>query len=650
MQDKRRFSLVLAVLAVCFVPHAFRLPMEIVVAVGGAWAYALGMQHRGWPVPPRWLRVLLTFGCLGVVIALSDRSFGRDDGVVLLALMLGMKPLESKSLRDLLALLFLAYFVVITNVLYSQTLGMSAYMMCSATMITGMLAHMHSGRATVLPDMRLGAELLFQALPLAVLLFVFFPRLPGALWGVHDARDEASTGFSETVEPGSVAGLSLSREVVFRVDFPQGIPSRNDLYWRGAVLDSFDGRTWSRSTDFQRLDTRPEVPSSRRIAYTLTLEPHNSRWLFALDLPVEAPRGAVLGEEFTLETLRLTKTRRRFELVSASFSPSDGTPPGPRWTALPESGNERARALAASWRAAGHDAQTMVNLLSDMFRKGFAYTLRPGPSTGEIIDHFLYTSRQGYCEHFASATAFLLRAAGIPARVVSGYQGGELNPVGGYLLVRQSEAHAWTEVWMEHKGWVRVDPTTVVAPLRIVQGVDAITPRGETILPEQGLNMLRAVRTYAHQGWDAMNNAWNQWVLDFGHDRQRGLWERLGLNGWSARGAWGLAGLLALGFILIFGVAAWRILRTRQPAEPVQAAYLHFSHMLARQGLAPKTGEGPLDHARRVHGLRPDLGPAVDAVVETYVALRYNEHGHARTLQKQVREFARHLRKKHGKQ
>ena len=260
IHDKRRFSVVLAALAAAFAPHLLRVPAFVAAFVCAAWAYALGMQYRGWPVPARWLRVILALGCLVLVFAHYGRSFGRDEGVALLSLMLGLKAVESKSVRDMLALLFLAYFVVVTNVLYSQGLLMSAYMVLSVLAVTAALVHLHSARPTLSPDLRSGAVLLVQSLPLALLLFVFFPRLPGALWGVQDDRDEGVTGFSDTLEPGSVSSLSLSGEVAFRVDFFGPAPDRDGLYWRGLVSTPSTGANGSGTC----LSKRPRRPPSFR--------------------------------------------------------------------------------------------------------------------------------------------------------------------------------------------------------------------------------------------------------------------------------------------------------------------------------------------------------------------------------------------------
>jgi len=639
IHDKRRFSVTLLALALAFAPHLPRVPVFVGVFVFLAWGYALGMQYRGWPVPPRWLRVVLALGCLALVLATFGRSFGRDAGVALLSLMLGLKAVESKSVRDMLALLFLAYFVVVTNVLYSQTLVMSAYMFFSVMAVTAALVHLHSGESRILPDLRRGGLLLVQALPLALLLFVFFPRLQGALWGVHDERDEGVSGFSETLEPGSVAGLSLSRAVAFRVDFPGPIPERENLYWRGLVLDSFNGRTWFRDQPFELAEPGTARLSQQAVAYSLTLEPHNREWVFALDLPVSAPRGTVLRSDHTLASMRMVGSRVRYELLSIP-APEPTPLPGPKWTALPGDGNPRSRDLARQWLDSGLSPAEMVGAALGLFRDGgFVYSLRPGAMDVDIVDQFLFATRQGYCEHYASAMAFLLRAAGVPVRVVVGYQGGEENPMGGYLIVRQSDAHAWVEVWMDGR-WLRVDPTSVVAPQRLVTGVESFVPQGQGVLLPEGVRALRRVGRFFQLGWDAANNSWNQWVLGFSHERQRGLWERLGIDPTTRAGAGKLAAFLAAGLCLTLGAAFAVMLRSRQgERDQVALLYGRFCRKLAAIGLARKPAEGPHDYAGRIGRQRPDLGQAARDVIDAYVALRYRGRGDSAAFKRLIDEF-----------
>jgi hypothetical protein len=282
----------------------------------------------------------------------------------------------------------------------------------------------------------------------------------------------------------------------------------------------------------------------------------------------------------------------------------------------------------------------MVAAALDFFREGgFVYSLRPGAMDQDIVDQFLFATRLGYCEHYSSALAFLLRAAGIPARVVVGYQGGEENPMGGYLIVRQSDAHAWVEVWIDGR-WLRVDPTSVVAPQRLVTGVETFVPQGRGVVLPEGVRALRKVGRFFQLGWDAANNSWNQWVLGFSHERQRGLWERLGLDPATRAGAGKLAGILAVGLCTVLGVVIGFMLRARRDRrDPVVSLYARFCRKLEKHGMPRGPAEGPRDFARRIGSLRPDLAQPVRDIAEGYVALRYSGRGDLAAFKRLIDEF-----------
>ena len=646
IQNRRHVAVVLGALAVAFVPHVLHVPLLISLGAALAWGYALGIHFRGWPVPWRWVRVMLALACLGLVIHQYGRSFGRDAGVDLLSLMLGLKIIETRSRRDMLVLLFLAYFVVVSSVLYTQSLTMSLYMFLCMLLVTTALVHLHAGESDLWPDLRRGAVLLGQALPLALILFVFFPRLSGALWGVHEPRDDGVVGFSETVEPGSVSELALSDEVAFRADFSGPLPERNALYWRGMVLEHFDGQSWTRQRALTNKSFKPSLSTDQAISYVVTLEPHRNRWLFALDLPVQAPRGAVLGAEYILESQEIVRSRMRYELRSAP-GPGHEDAPDPAWLALPEHGNPQARALGEQWREQGlGDAEVRTALLTMLRGGGFRYSLSPGTVDADSVDQFLFVTRTGYCEHFASAMAFVLRAAGIPARIVVGYLGGERNPLGGYLIVRQSDAHAWVEVWTGQY-WERVDPTTAVAPQRLTVGAQAfVADPADRAVPGQGLRLAYEAGRFIRLGWDAVNTSWNQWVLGFSHERQRGLWERLGINPWSSGGMALLVCALVAVFGLVPGLILWTIARRRRPdLDQVQAAYERLCAHLARHGIPRGPAEGPYAYMQRLAEQAPHWERELRPVVDTYVAARYrDDHAAAQRLEQFVRELIRRTR------
>ncbi|MFZ5558823.1 MAG: transglutaminase TgpA family protein [Pseudomonadota bacterium] len=625
----------LASLALALGPHALRLPWWLTAFAVGLGLWRLHLSREGRKLPSRWVLVTLTVIGIGATIAGFGTIFGRSGGVALLIVLMALKLLETTSRRDAVLLAQLGYFLVITQFLYDQSIPVAAYLALPIVTLTATLVALAREGTPPSPLQALGTAgaLLAQSLPVMLILFVFFPRLPSPLWAVPQESAAAVSGLSDSMSPGDLSRLSLSDAVAFRVDFRGDAPPSAQMYWRGPVLTRFDGRTWSapfpneyRSAGFEPLDAGVE--------YTVTLEPHQKRWLFALDLPATVPDKAVLAADFQLLANLPVRNRMRYDMrshVRYRTELKEAAWERNRALRLPEDGNPRARALAAQWRERHRgDPRAIVNAALAHFRgESFFYTLQP-PLLGEdSIDDFLFNTRRGFCEHFSSTFAFLMRAAGVPTRVVTGYQGGEFNPIGNYLIVRQADAHAWAEVWIEGAGWVRVDPTAAVSPSRIQRGIASAVPVGDPlpVLMRAEFNWLRKI----HHTWDAAANAWNQWVLGFNDQRQRDLLRRVGMStpSWQAMGAALLVGTGAvlLGFTALM---LWR-LRTR-PVDPVQRAYARFCRRLARRGLTRNAWEGPRDFARRVAGARPDLAGAVAAISRLYVDIRYGGRADPRAL------------------
>jgi protein-glutamine gamma-glutamyltransferase len=483
--------------------------------------------------------------------------------------------------------------------------------------------------------------LLLQALPLALLLFLLFPRLQGPLWGLPQ-QGAAQTGLSDRMSPGDFGQLTLSDEIAFRVEFSTPPPSPNALYWRGPVLWDFDGRTWQTRFSVPTTSVRVEA-LGRPITYAITLEPHRQRWLFLLGLPRELPAKVAsietsLGPDLQWLSKTAITQRLRYQIdadLDYRFE-ADGlsATSRSRTLALPE-GNPQARALAAQWvkQTANQAAseQAIVNQALAHFRnEAFFYSLKP-PLLGEnSVDDFLFVSRRGFCEHYASAFVVLMRAAGIPARVVTGYQGGELNPLGNYWIVRQRDAHAWAEVWLPNLGWTRVDPTAAVAPNRVERGLNAALPANERPagLLTLNTNWLMPLR----QGWDLINNQWNQWVLGYNQDRQREFLARLNpfLSTWQGM-AWGLA---AAGGVLLLIASLWAIPRlARVKRDPASQIYTRFCQKLQRHGIVRGDAEGAADFAQRAAQLRPDIAEPIRLITQLYLGLRYGQAGADRLAQ-----------------
>ena len=643
-----RLSWLAVSLALVIAPHALRMPAwnTGLFAVLAAWR--LWRVHRGDDrPPPRWAVVLIALAVLPGVYASFGTITGRQAGVALLALLSAIKLLETRDLRDAYVLSYLGFFLVITNVLFDQGIATGLYMLAVVVVMTATLIALGGspGRSPamgVAMHLRQAAVLVAQAVPLMLVLFVLFPRVPGPIWGLPSDAFAGVTGLSDEMTPGRISSLSQSDAVAFRVSFRGEPPPPRERYWRGPVLDVTDGRRWSRGA---RRPRPLPVRFERRGAphdYEVTLEPHGERWLFALDLPAALPPNALMSDALEIRAVRDVRARRRYPMRSytAYALAPERTAQAFDNLLLPAGHHAGARALALAWRAETGGAAALVEHALRWFgTQGFRYSLTPPRLEGDPVDRFLFETRVGFCEHYASAFVVLMRAAGLPARVVTGYQGGEVNPLGGYLLVRQRDAHAWSEVWLAGRGWVRVDPTAAVAPVRIEQGMDAaipptVGPAALGITPAPAVaDTMRRLR----QAVDAVRASWNAWVLGYGPQHQREVLERAGLDGGSV--ATLVLALTVVLAALLAALAAW-MFRRRDRREPARALYDAFCARLARRGLARRPEEGPRDFARRAAAARPDLAEDIHAVTESYVALRYAAGGaDPALLRRQVAAF-----------
>jgi protein-glutamine gamma-glutamyltransferase len=631
-------------LAMVAAPHAERLPWWLagLVVMLGAWRLYLGYARL--PLPSRWLIILIVLGATAGVYFNYRTIFGRDAGVALLVVMLALKVLETRVLRDGVLLAILGYFLVITNFLYSQTIPTAVYMFVCVWVITATMIGLHHTRNE--PAFRVhlltAGMYLAHCIPLMLVLFLLFPRVSGPLWGMPQDSASATSGLSDTMMPGSISNLILSDAVAFRVKFDADVPKPRQLYWRGPVMWDFDGRAW---TAPRALYGSPQFASSGSpVGYDLTLEPHGKRWLFALDLPGKVPPRTFTSSDFQLLALEPVNNRIRYQMVSFldfRYGMTENRLALRRALALPEGFNPRTVEFGRALRARHADDRALVREVLTLFRnEKFFYTLTPPLLGNDPVDEFLFDTRSGFCEHYSSAFTVLMRAAGIPARVVTGYLGGEVNQLGNYMIVRQADAHAWTEVWFREEGWVRIDPTAAVSPLRIESGISAAVPRTDLLplLARADFEALRRLRLT----WDLMANTWNQWVLGYTPERQRLLLSRVGVDDatWQT-----LAGILVCSSFLVVLILVAFLLRSvrGRVRDPVRIAYLLFCEKLRRKGVPRDPAEGPGDYARRLAALRPDIAPAVSAITGLYVALRYGTETKAsalRALQEEVKRFA----------
>jgi transglutaminase-like putative cysteine protease len=622
----QRLVWVSAGLALSIVPHISHIRPWILLLAAAAAGLRIATEGKQWPLLQKWLRSLLAFVALLAVLLEYRTLNGIDAGTALLVLMAGMKLLETRTVRDLTVIVFLSYVALFAAFLYDQSMLALPYMLATAWLLTVTLMRIH--QTTTAMSVREAAwitgKMFLQSLPLAVLLFVLFPRLPGQFWAVAPARGGATTGLSDEMTPGDVSDLSLSGQLAFRARFDGALPPARERYWRGPVLHMFDGRTWRQP----RTPFMPQQVASTGATYSyeVMLQPHQRRWIFALDVATKWPARTVRTSDLQLLSPRdqPISTLTSFRLQSAtSYSVLGPLPQFMRqvdlW--LPQGRNARSMALARQMRAsAGSDEAFIAAVLAKFRNEEYFYTLEPPRLQLDSVDDFLFHTRRGFCEHFASAFTMLARAAGIPARVVTGYQGGEYNPMSGYLLIRQSDAHAWSEVWLEGRGWVRVDPTAAVAPERIERGIDAALAESGESLPGTYLRN-SALINRLQLAWDAANTFWNNQVVAFGEPQQRSLLERFNLDGDYQELGIALALALVVFFSVMSAYLAWRF-RPRA-RDPLAQIYDQLCRKLARRGLPRAAYEGPSDYVTRVLQARPDLAPALVEARNLYVALRY---------------------------
>lgn len=645
----------LAVLALVLAPHLPRLPIWAAGLILAMLAWRSAAALRGWPLLPRGLRVLLTLGAFVGVYASFGSVSGQTAGVALITVMAALKLSELDRRRDLMVMVFLLYFVLVTHFLFSQELWTAAYLLAAATLITALLIDAnHPG--SVLPlrtSLMMASRILLRALPLMALMFVLFPRLPGPIWGLPADAGAARSGLSDSMAPGEIARLVGSDAVAFRVRFEGPVPPPSERYWRGPVFQRFDGRRWDAGSR-TAADLAPDAElHGNGYRYELTLEPNRTPWLFALDLPARRglPADARINADHQLVLMHgEVRERRRYRLQShAGYRLQIELPAALRAQTLqlPPARNPRAVALGRQWRRAARDDAAIIDRALRLFREQpFHYTLNPPTAARDPVDSFLFDSRRGFCEHFASSFTVLMRAAGIPARVVTGYLGGERNTIGDYWIVRQSDAHAWTEVWLAGRGWLRIDPTAAVAPERIERGIGGALDDAE--LPDFLNPAVRGgFRFNLRARWDWLNARWNQWVLGYGPELQTALLQRFGLDDLRDM----LLALTLLTTVVLAGFG-WMVLwqsRDHHQMDDAHRTWRRLQTKLARIGLVQGNHEGARDYVSRVISARPDFAPALTQLLALYLRLRYLEEADAerqRALEIAIGAFTASARRK----
>lgn len=619
----------LAVMLLVVAPHLLRLPLWETASVFAIGVWRIAATLYQWRMPHGAIKGALAIAAFIGVYASYGRIWGQHAGVALLVIMLALKLTELRARRDVVVTVFLSYFLLLTHFLFSQEIWTLLYLLVCVVAVTAVLADTHHAEGALPARLVLatGGKLIAQSLPLMLLMFVLFPRIPGPLWTMPDDSGGARSGLSETMAPGDIARLAASDELAFRVSFEGAAPPPEQRYWRGPVLWAFDGRTWSSPSRLFNVPTAEAGTTEYR--YEITLEAHRMPWLLALDRPDarELPERSRISGFYELLYEQPLRDRLRYRLRSAPDAKLQAGSLSAReravQLALPSGFNPRALALARQWRQVARNDQAVVDAALRLFREqAFYYTLEPPRLGRDSIDEFLFTTRRGFCEHYASSFTFLMRAAGIPARVVTGYLGAQKNLFGDYYSVRQSEAHAWAEVWIAGRGWIRVDPTAAVSPSRVEQTLSESSARnGDQREGLLGSLDWRSAYERAQSAWDWVDAQWNGFVLGYGTELQQQLLDRIGLGSFS-RMLLALTAAVTISLALLGGVLLWKA-RPAAIDDPALEQWKLAEARLARRGLHRAPSEGPRDFAMRVAREQPELAQRMQRVLELYLRLRY---------------------------
>jgi transglutaminase-like putative cysteine protease len=614
----RSFDLLCLTTAFVLAVHAAHLPpwLSAVFASALGWRW---WQHRYRPGRvPGWLRLPALLILVAVVVVHYGNVFGRDPGSALASGLLVLKLTESDTPRDARVAAAFACFLLMAALLFGEGL------IATIAVALGLLPALSTWRSLEptqipisLPRQLLPALLLLVvSLPLALAAFVFLPRLSSPLWGTSDSQ-AAATGLSEQMSPSDFTELLSDDSPAMRVSFEGAPPPKSQRYFRAYVMWNYDGKNWTRR------DNSPEAPiaieARDSIAYHINLEPTHQRALPTLDVPLQAPAQSQMHADGEVVADKPVNDALDYSLRSTLRYRLEATlDPATRLLALrlPNDFDPRTHVLAEQWRQRfGRNNEAIIQAALRMFHNdGFGYTLGPPPLGHDAIDDFLFNTREGFCEHYASSFTVLMRAAGIPARVVTGYQGGFWNNVGQYLLVRNSDAHAWSEVWLDGHGWVRIDPTAAVSPKRVDLG--AADAGSNSLLPWYESGVLESLRNH----WDIVNRWWSEGVIGFDALRQRGMLTPFGIRDVDTD----LLERLLAASMAVFGAAglAWALWR-RPEGDPALAAMRALECKLARAGVARGRSEGPQHFLRRAMRALPGQRGELDFLMRCYIELRY---------------------------
>ena len=600
----------LAAFSVCTSLLAIFLPWWLLPFSGFCLLWRFLIFNGRLSFPSGWIKFSLVALSGSALFLQFGFSVSLDVFVMLLLLGFSLKLLELYHRDAAQLLLYLSFFVLMTFFLFEQTPFYAFLVFMAAVLVLAAIVAVQSADSELQVQwwqpMRKAGFMFVLALPIMLFMFVLMPRFP-PLWTMPlQTKQQAKTGMSDSMSPGDIASLAQSADLAFRATFQGGVPNRHELYWYGVILDHFDGKRWSESCrDCRQQWSNTGAVSRKNILgkpYQVILEPHGKKWIYTLNPSLINNVTVWINRDNIFRYERDVNQRQVYEAIY--LKPIDSTQPAlqneKNYLALPSEGNSQSRALAQQWRNESSDARIIMQKSLDFYHQSFSYSLQPPALSEQRVDNFLFGTRSGFCEHFARSFVFLMRAAGIPARVVVGYMGGEIHEQDQYVVVRQYDAHAWAEVWFPDAGWVRVDPTAAVAPERIDLGFfDAFSSDknfaiGGSLAAFRDIPFLNAVRLQ----FDHFNYLWVRWVLGYEGDEQQLLLKKLGLLSPLRIAIFG-GSCVALIFFCLCVYLYWREWwSTNEP--PATRRYRLLCHVYAKCGIERLAAETPLQYAEKI--------------------------------------------------
>lgn len=627
--NQRTLIFLLASIGLIALPHVNHIPLPLFYyyCLLICWRF-VGVWKTNY-LPNKLVTFLLTVFAVFLLYTQHKGLLGRDAGTGIIITALGLKLLEIKKERDLYVISYLAFIVAATQFLYQQSILMAGYILSVCCVLLATLISINSQKPETKPALKTALVIVFQALPISIILFVLFPRIEAPRWMLFDQQHSALSGLSDSLEPGAISSLGLSDELVFRAKFKGQPPPKNQRYWRGPVFSKTDGKRWTETKEFllsKNLDKTSYTGEPYQ--YTLMMEPQDKGWIFALDMSSTYPQYLTKNALYQLINNDNPGKRAEYKITSFPQYNTGNISNTERQQSLqiPSKPSAKIKQLVAQLHGFDQPAEVFIQSLLNHFRhENFYYTLMPPLMEENPIETFLLETRYGFCSHYATAFVYLMRVAGIPARVVAGYQGGEFNEMGDFLEIRQANAHAWTEVWLNNKGWTRFDPTAAIAPERIEQDVniDLQIATGLVNFSTANTNvreMLSWMKT-TKQLWGGINYSWQRWVINYSTKNQTNFLSSIGINDIKSMAYWLVASIGLITFLL-----AWVILKTKSiKVDKELMLYQLYCKKLEKAGIDKKLGETAIDFSMRVQKQRPDIAREVEKITNIFIRLRYGK-------------------------